>query len=70
MRLLIPATLAATLLIPAAALACPNCILHGTPREDAAWSKIIERKEATASVQPIAQPKKENALTTKDAAKR
>ncbi|MBO9539901.1 hypothetical protein J7643_04820 [bacterium] len=70
MRLLIPATLAATLLLPAAALACPNCILHGTPREDAAWSKIMDRKEATASVQPAAQPKKDGERTTKDASKR
>lgn len=59
MRLLIPAVLAATLLIPAAAQACDKCIYHGTARENAAWDailtkpkqvKLAEARPATASV--------------------
>lgn len=68
MRMTIPAVLVATLLIPSAAMACSNCILHGTAREDAAWSKIVGNKAtaagvATASVQaaPQVQSKAETA---------
>ncbi len=53
MRFLIPTAIAAALLIPTAAMACPNCIMHGSEREDKAWSQIIGRKNplipATAS---------------------
>jgi hypothetical protein len=53
MRFLIPVAVAASLFAPAAALACPNCIMHGTEREDKAWSTIMGRQNplmpATAS---------------------
>lgn len=43
MRLLIPGALAAALLIPAAAQACPRCIYHGEARENAAWQVILAK---------------------------
>ncbi|GEM_PF-2387218 len=64
MRFLIPTAIVASLLIPAAALACPNCIVHGTVQEDKAWSTIVGRKNplippaATASTQVTAKPAK------------
>ena len=58
MRFLIPVAVAASLFAPAAALACPNCIMHGTEREDKAWSTIMGRQNplmpATASVSATA----------------
>ncbi|MNR81118.1 hypothetical protein D3C86_392020 [compost metagenome] len=44
MRFLIPAAVAAALLLPTAAMACPNCIIHGSEREDKTWSQIVGRK--------------------------
>jgi hypothetical protein len=44
MRFLIPAAIAASLLIPTAAMACPNCIVHGSEREDKTWTKIVGRE--------------------------
>ena len=44
MRFMIPITLVASVLIPTAAMACPNCIMHGTEREDKTWTKIIGRE--------------------------
>lgn len=75
MRMTIPAALVATLLIPAAAMACPNCILHGTAREDAAWSKIVGNKApaagvATASVQPAPQVQSRAEAAAKPSLKR
>lgn len=64
MRFLIPTALLASLLIPAAAMACPNCIVHGSPREDTAWTQIVGRKNPaipapateSAKVKPAAKP--------------
>jgi len=44
MRFLIPAAVAAALLLPTAAMACPNCIIHGSEREDKTWTQIVGRK--------------------------
>lgn len=44
MRFLIPTALAAAILIPTAAMACPNCIVHGSEREDKTWTKIMGRE--------------------------
>lgn len=45
MRIFLPAALAASLLVPAAAEACTRCVYHGEARENAAWQVIL----ATAS---------------------
>ena len=44
MRFLIPAAIVASVLLPTAAMACPNCIIHGSEREDKTWTKIVGRE--------------------------
>lgn len=71
MRFMIPIALVASVLIPTAAMACPNCIMHGTEREDKTWSQIIGRKNplipaaATESAKVTTTPAKKAPSQTK-----
>ncbi len=65
MRFLIPTVIAAALLIPTAAMACPNCIVHGSEREDKTWSKIVGRENPL-----IPAPATESAKVTSPQAKK
>jgi hypothetical protein len=74
MRFLIPVAIAASVLIPSAALACPNCIIHGSEREDKTWSKIVGRENplipaaATESTKVSASQVKKAPLKAKSSA--
>lgn len=67
MRFLIPIALVASVLIPTAAMACPNCIMHGTEREDKTWSQIMGRKNP---LMPAAATESAKVTTTATPAKK